>query len=69
MDLGEKTLKTRRETFKFWDLVQLILEVWQYMEQRQMKYTDEPITKKLIQIHRQSSSQRDLLCNTQERVG
>ena len=23
--------KTRRETFNFWDLVQLILEVWQYV--------------------------------------
>ena len=30
MDLGENNHKTRRETFKFGDLVQLILEVLQY---------------------------------------
>ena len=26
--LGKDNCKTRRETFKFWNLVQLILEVW-----------------------------------------
>ena len=28
--LGEDNCKARRETFKFWDLVWLILEVWMY---------------------------------------
>ena len=30
MDLAKTTCKTRWETFKFLDLVQLILEIWQY---------------------------------------
>ena len=29
--LGKDNCKTRWETFQFWDLVQLILEVWQYV--------------------------------------
>ena len=29
--LGKDNCKTRRETFKFWDSVQLILDIWQYM--------------------------------------
>ena len=29
--MGTYNWKTRRETFNFWDLVQLILEVWQYV--------------------------------------
>ena len=29
--LGKDICKTKRETLKFWDLVWLILEVWQYM--------------------------------------
>ena len=28
MNLDKDNCKTRRETFKFWDLVQLILETW-----------------------------------------
>ena len=28
--LGKDNSKTRRETFKFWDLVRLILEIWRY---------------------------------------
>ena len=28
-ELGKENCKTRRETFKFWDLMKLILEVWQ----------------------------------------
>ena len=29
--LGEDNCRVKRETFQFWDLVNLILEVWQYM--------------------------------------
>ena len=29
--LGRDNCKTRRETFEFWDLVRLILEIWGYM--------------------------------------
>ena len=29
--MGKGNCKTRRETFKFWDLVHFILEVWQYL--------------------------------------
>ena len=29
--LGKDNFKNRRETFKFWDLVGLILEVWRYI--------------------------------------
>ena len=29
--LGKDNNKTRQETFKFWDLVQFILEVWQFL--------------------------------------
>ena len=29
--LGKNNCKTTRETFKFWNLVRLILEVWRYM--------------------------------------
>ena len=28
--LGKDNFRTRRETFKFWDLIRLILEVWRY---------------------------------------
>ena len=30
--LGKDNCKTRRETFMFWDLIRLILEVWRYVE-------------------------------------
>ena len=30
MDLGKDNCNSRRETIKFWDLVHLILQVWQY---------------------------------------
>ena len=29
--LGKDSCKTRQETFKFWDSVRLILEIWRYM--------------------------------------
>ena len=34
-ELGKDNCKTRRETFKFWDLVRLILEVWRYHEAKE----------------------------------
>ena len=30
MDWTKNNCKTRQETFKFWDLVRLILEIWRY---------------------------------------
>ena len=36
--LGEANCKTRRTTFKFWDLVRLMLEVWWYTCTRKMTH-------------------------------
>ena len=36
---GKDNCKTRRETFKFWDLLRLILEVWRYVLRRPLFIT------------------------------
>ena len=48
--LGKDNCKTRRETFKFWDLVRLILEVWRYSVMLVLNYRNEYNSSDLIMI-------------------
>ena len=38
-ELGKDNCQTRQETFKVWDVVQLVLEIWQYIPQKTKNVT------------------------------
>ena len=51
MALGKDNCKTRRETFKFWDLARLVLEILRYMGDNSMILRVRPLNINLVILY------------------